>query len=296
MLLEVEFEKFTLFLMHLSLGSGARKAQIEEISRICENRQKPVILAGDGNAFTGPGEFDPVISRCGLVPAGGAAATYPSAFPLLPLTWSSAAPSLRAPVFRTSGAALGSPADHMRHRYGSRVAPEPLRSGQMMSFPVRIALALAALSLLFPLPSSAQELEKVPLSVMELISGGEQVGMKLEEYENSLLQRPDGKPSERRTFPPALFMLEYLLSRHLPGEWKGPLYPDRGRDFWEKRDFPVLEKAGGGDGDNNGVEGRKKRERPFWLKWCTIHREEQSDPSGFIRCASGPAEQKKCRR
>lgn len=85
MLLEVEFEKFTLFLMHLSLGSGARKAQIEEISRICENRQKPVILAGDGNAFTGPGEFDPVISRCGLVPAGGAAATYPSGFPLLPL-------------------------------------------------------------------------------------------------------------------------------------------------------------------------------------------------------------------
>lgn len=113
----------------------------------------------------------------------------------------------------------------------------------MMSFPVRIVLALAALSLFSPLPSSAQELEKVPLSVMELISGGEQVGMKLEEYENSLLQRPDGKPSERRTFPPALFMLEYLLSRHLPGEWKGPLYPDRGRDFWEKRDFPVLEKA-----------------------------------------------------
>jgi endonuclease/exonuclease/phosphatase family metal-dependent hydrolase len=85
-LLEVEFEKFNFFLMHLSLGYETRKVQIGEIADVCASSGKPVVLAGDGNTFGGKRELAPLVKRAGLRDANGSALpTYPSGMPSLSL-------------------------------------------------------------------------------------------------------------------------------------------------------------------------------------------------------------------
>ena len=85
-LLEVEFEAFTLFLAHLSLGYGARKIQIGEVADRCRQAKKPVILAGDGNIYAGEKELRPFF-RKGLFRNAndGNMPTYPSGLPALAL-------------------------------------------------------------------------------------------------------------------------------------------------------------------------------------------------------------------
>lgn len=82
-LLEVEFEKFSLFLMHLSLGPATRKIQIGEISAICAKSEKPAVLAGDGNIYTGLNEMAPLFSEG--FSAANLSPTYPHFRPFLPL-------------------------------------------------------------------------------------------------------------------------------------------------------------------------------------------------------------------
>jgi Metal-dependent hydrolase len=82
----VEFQDFTLFLAHLSLGYGARKIQIGEVADRCRQAKKPVILAGDGNIYAGEKELRPLF-RKGLFRNAndGNVPTYPSRLPALAL-------------------------------------------------------------------------------------------------------------------------------------------------------------------------------------------------------------------
>lgn len=82
-LLEVEFERFNLFLMHLPLGHIARKSQLQEIAHICSDSKKPVVLAGDGNTYTGRKEIVPLMTKLGLKSVDmDFSPTYPSRSPV----------------------------------------------------------------------------------------------------------------------------------------------------------------------------------------------------------------------
>jgi len=62
LLIEVDFNNFNFFLVHLALSSKVRKLQIEEIINLLKNRQgKPFIIAGDFNTFKGEVELERLI-------------------------------------------------------------------------------------------------------------------------------------------------------------------------------------------------------------------------------------------
>lgn len=85
-LLEVEFQSFTLFLAHLSLGYRARRIQINEMTERCKRGKKPVIIAGDGNIYGGERELRPLFEK-GLFRSANIlnTPTYPSGRPALAL-------------------------------------------------------------------------------------------------------------------------------------------------------------------------------------------------------------------
>lgn len=79
--IETGFEEFTFMLVHLSVGSGARRQQILELARIASRRTSPLIIAGDFNTFGGDGELGP-LKRAGLKKAGPISLpTFPSQKP-----------------------------------------------------------------------------------------------------------------------------------------------------------------------------------------------------------------------
>ncbi len=81
-LLETEFETFVFFLVHLPLGSNARKSQLEVLARRVRACEKPVLLGGDFNVFHGIGELSGFLSLTGLRDADPEGRkTYPSRLP-----------------------------------------------------------------------------------------------------------------------------------------------------------------------------------------------------------------------
>ncbi|GAB1428630.1 endonuclease/exonuclease/phosphatase family protein [Aminivibrio sp.] len=85
-LLEVEFDTFSLFLAHLSLGYATRQIQIAEITERVLKSKKPVLLAGDGNTYRGESELKALLDATGLKNANEAnTPTYPSRIPSLAL-------------------------------------------------------------------------------------------------------------------------------------------------------------------------------------------------------------------
>ena len=81
-LLEVEFERFVFLLVHLPLGIGARRAQLETLAERLGAQTKPVLLGGDFNLLHGSGELREFLSRTGLRDADPSARkTYPSRLP-----------------------------------------------------------------------------------------------------------------------------------------------------------------------------------------------------------------------
>jgi len=83
--LDVEFDGFHVLLAHLSLGKRARKTQLQEMSRYCDQLSKPVILGGDFNLIYGDHELAP-LTGTGLKDADSKARpTFPSRMPKLRL-------------------------------------------------------------------------------------------------------------------------------------------------------------------------------------------------------------------
>lgn len=95
-LLEVEYEDFVLYLVHLSLGRKARTKQLEELAERCMSSKKPVILAGDCNTFGGEDELFPLIERVGLKNANSdLMPTYPSSSPRMLLDFVLYSPEIK---------------------------------------------------------------------------------------------------------------------------------------------------------------------------------------------------------
>ena len=83
--IEAQFGDFDLKLVHLSLGPGARREQILELAFMARQRERPLLIAGDFNAFGGDSEIKPLL-EAGLKKADPRGRrTYPSRRPMLGL-------------------------------------------------------------------------------------------------------------------------------------------------------------------------------------------------------------------
>ena len=99
-LLEVEFDAFSLFLAHLSLGYATRQIQIAEITHRILRSKKPVLLAGDGNTYRGESELRALLQATGMKNANEAnTPTYPSRIPSLALDFILHSPKLNVEGF-----------------------------------------------------------------------------------------------------------------------------------------------------------------------------------------------------
>lgn len=82
LVIELEFESFVIFLVHLSLKNRHRQYQLSDLYAMFENVDKPLIVAGDFNAFWGDRELDLFLAASGLTNANTKGwPTYPSRSP-----------------------------------------------------------------------------------------------------------------------------------------------------------------------------------------------------------------------
>lgn len=82
LVIEVELEQITVFIVHLSLSYRHRKLQLEHLQRIVLRSKKPVIVAGDFNTFRGQQELQLFLATTGLVDANsGGLPGHPSHAP-----------------------------------------------------------------------------------------------------------------------------------------------------------------------------------------------------------------------
>jgi endonuclease/exonuclease/phosphatase family metal-dependent hydrolase len=96
LVIEVELPEVCLFLVHLSLKYRHRQYQLSDLLRMIENCDKPVIVAGDFNAFWGDRELELFLAASGLVSANKEGAfSYPSRYPIRELDFIFHSPQIR---------------------------------------------------------------------------------------------------------------------------------------------------------------------------------------------------------
>jgi endonuclease/exonuclease/phosphatase family metal-dependent hydrolase len=79
LVIELELEHITVFLVHLALGFRVRHRQLATLSALVRKTDKPHIVAGDFNALWGEDEIDMFLAATGLVNANlDSAASFPS--------------------------------------------------------------------------------------------------------------------------------------------------------------------------------------------------------------------------
>lgn len=66
LVIELELENVTFFLVHLALSYKARQSQILHLYHMIKETDRPYIVAGDFNAFMGEGEISLLMSASGL--------------------------------------------------------------------------------------------------------------------------------------------------------------------------------------------------------------------------------------
>lgn len=66
LVIELEFEEFIIFLVHLSLGFRKRQNQLTDLQSLVRNAEKPVVVAGDFNVLWGVRELEVFLSVTGL--------------------------------------------------------------------------------------------------------------------------------------------------------------------------------------------------------------------------------------
>lgn len=82
LIIELEMEKFSVFLVHLSLKYRHRHLQLRKLFDLIENNAKPVIVAGDFNTFWGENEIYLFMRAAGLRSANTRSIpSYPSRAP-----------------------------------------------------------------------------------------------------------------------------------------------------------------------------------------------------------------------
>lgn len=82
LVIELEFDTFAIFLVHLSLAYRHRQYQLGDLYGMFKKAQKPVLVAGDFNAFWGQRELELFMGATGLVNANREGVpTFPSHAP-----------------------------------------------------------------------------------------------------------------------------------------------------------------------------------------------------------------------
>jgi endonuclease/exonuclease/phosphatase family metal-dependent hydrolase len=100
LVIELELEKFTLFLVHLSLKHRHRQDQLKDLYTLFKEQRKPVIIAGDFNAFWGDQELHLFLAATGLMNANTAGQpTFPSLEPQRELDFILHSPEIRVTHF-----------------------------------------------------------------------------------------------------------------------------------------------------------------------------------------------------
>lgn len=88
LVIEVELESVSIFLVHLSLKFRHRQYQLHDLHQLVANCRKPVIVAGDFNSLWGDRELQLFLAASGLVSANlDGKFSYPSRFPRFQLDY-----------------------------------------------------------------------------------------------------------------------------------------------------------------------------------------------------------------
>ena len=86
LVIQLELEKVTLFLVHLSIKFRHRQHQLCDLYSLVKNVKKPYIVAGDFNVFWGDPEIELFLAATGLKSANaGGRPSYPSWAPKMEL-------------------------------------------------------------------------------------------------------------------------------------------------------------------------------------------------------------------
>ena len=101
LVIELELENFTIFLVHLSLKFRHRQYQLQDLHSMVENVNKPVIVAGDFNVFWGDRELQLFLAATGLTSANGQGQpSHPSRAPRRQLDYIFHSPEIHATDFQ----------------------------------------------------------------------------------------------------------------------------------------------------------------------------------------------------
>jgi endonuclease/exonuclease/phosphatase family metal-dependent hydrolase len=101
LVMEFELEDFTIFLVHLSLKFRHRQYQLQDLHSMVEKVTKPVIVAGDFNAFWGDRELQLFLAATGLKSANNLGQpSHPSRAPRRQLDYIFHSPEIHATDFQ----------------------------------------------------------------------------------------------------------------------------------------------------------------------------------------------------
>ena len=101
LVIELELEKVTIFLVHLSLKYRHRQYQLQDLHQMIETVKKPVIVAGDFNVFWGDRELELFLAATGLKSANGnGQPSHPSRSPRRQLDYIFHSPEIHAAEFK----------------------------------------------------------------------------------------------------------------------------------------------------------------------------------------------------
>lgn len=100
LVIEVEMDAFSVFLVHLSLKYRHRQYQLQDLHQMIEMVKKPVIVAGDFNVFWGDRELQLFLAATGLKSANGnGQPSHPSRSPRRQLDYIFHSPEIHASEF-----------------------------------------------------------------------------------------------------------------------------------------------------------------------------------------------------
>lgn len=101
LVIEVEMDAFSVFLVHLSLKFRHRQYQLQDLHQMIEGVKKPVIVAGDFNVFWGDRELQLFLAATGLKNANGnGQPSHPSRSPRRQLDYIFYSPEIKATEFQ----------------------------------------------------------------------------------------------------------------------------------------------------------------------------------------------------
>ena len=100
LVIELEFDKFCIFLVHLSIKFRHRHYQLSDLHSLINEAKKPVIVAGDLNALWGDHELNLFLAATGLKNANTQSVpSYPSRDPRLELDFILHSPQIKITNF-----------------------------------------------------------------------------------------------------------------------------------------------------------------------------------------------------